>query len=132
MRDANEIIRDHIRDKLAGQYKIDLQAVMNTPEGRRVFSYLLMDCGYRESLPQGNSKDIFNAGRRAVAVALTFACDSISDKGDLTGLNLRQLAEREYFSYQIGLKEEVMLEMDQKQHQAEALKERIEQKGRKK
>lgn len=96
-----------IRERLDLQYQKDLASIMNTPEGRRVFSYLLMDCGYRESLPMGNSRDIFNAGRRAVAVALTFAVDSIGYPKRTTGLELRLLAEKEYFDFQLAIKDEL-------------------------
>lgn len=96
-----------IRERLDEQYQKDLRKVMNTPEGRRVFSYLLMDCGYRDSCPQGNSKDIFNAGRRAVAVALTYAVDSIGYPKRTSGLELRLLAEKEYFDFQLAISDEL-------------------------
>ncbi len=85
-----------IRAELDKQYQKDLNAVLKTEAGRRVFSYLLMDCGLYESLPQGNSKDIFMQGRRAVAVALLYAAQSIGFPKRTSGLELTQMAEREY------------------------------------
>lgn len=96
-----------IRDRLDLQYQKDLKKIMNTPEGRRVFSYILMDCGYRDSCPQGNSKDIFNAGRRAVAVALTYAVDSIGYPERTSGMELRLLAEKEYYELQLAISDEL-------------------------
>lgn len=85
-----------IRVELDERYQKDLNAVLQTEEGRRVFSYLLMDCGLYESFPQGNSKDIFMQGRRAVAVALLHAAQSIWFPQRTSGLLLTQMAEREY------------------------------------
>lgn len=85
-----------IRSELDARYQKDLDAVLKTEEGRRVFSYLLMDCGLYESFPQGNSKDIFMQGRRAVAVALLHAAQSIWFPKRTSGLELTQMAEREY------------------------------------
>ena len=85
-----------IRTELDRQYQKDLNAVLKTEEGRRVFSYILMDCGLYESHPQGNSKDIFMQGRRSVAIALLFAAQSIGIPKRTSGLELTQMAEREY------------------------------------
>lgn len=92
-----------IREALDKQYRKDLNFILQTPQGRRFFSYLLMDCGYRDSLPQGNSKDIFNAGRRAVAVALSFAADSIDWPHRTSGLELRLQAEKEFVDFQLDI-----------------------------
>lgn len=85
-----------IRNELDARYQKDLNTVLKTKEGRRVFSYLLMECGLYESFPQGNSKDIFMQGRRAVAVELLHAAQSIWFPKRTSGLELTQMAEREY------------------------------------
>lgn len=99
--------RSEIRAALDKQYRKDLNKILQTDYGRRFFSYLLMDCGLRESMPQGNSKDIFNAGRRAVAVGLTFAADSIDWPHRTSGAELRLKAEKEYINFQLSIKDEI-------------------------
>lgn len=100
--------KQQVRDELDKLYRKDLAKVLGTPEGRRVFSYLLMDCGYRESCPMGNSKDIFNAGRRHVAVQLTFAADSIDFPKRTTGMELRLLAEKEYTELKLAIYDDLV------------------------
>lgn len=95
--------KEATRKELDKQYRKDLNAILQTEVGRRVFSYLLMDCGVMESLPQGNSKDIFMAGRRAVGIALIFSADSIDWPKRTSGLELRQLAEREYTTFKLNI-----------------------------
>lgn len=99
--------KEDVRAELDKQYRKDLNTVLQTEVGRRVFSYLLMDCGLMESLPQGNSKDIFMAGRRAVAIALSFAVDSIDWPKRTSGLELRQLAEREYTTLKLNIHDDL-------------------------
>ena len=129
MKINRDAMRDKIRGKLDEKYREDLNLVMQTPEGRRLFSYLLMDCGIRESMPQGNSKDIFNAGRRAVAVALTFACDSIDRPIRMSGMNLRHKAEQEYTELQLAYRDEILIEAEQKEKASMALQNRISRGG---
>lgn len=93
--------------ELDKQYRKDLNKVLQTDYGRRLFSYILMDCGIRESMPQGNSKDIFNAGRRAVAIGLTFAADSIDWPHRTSGAELRLKAEKEYIDFQLKVKDDL-------------------------
>ncbi len=105
---ANEdLVRKEIIAHLDQRFLDDLKQLMSTPPGRRVFSYLQMHCGFRESLPMGNSRDMFNAGRRAVAVELLHAVEAIGKEDPLEGLKLRQQAEQEYFMYQWRLRESI-------------------------
>jgi hypothetical protein len=102
-----DLVRKEIVSRLDKRFLDDLKQLMNTPEGRRIFSYMQMHCGFRESLPMGNSRDMFNAGRRAVAVELLHAVEAIGHEDPLEGLKLRQQAEQEYFMYQWRLRESI-------------------------
>jgi len=106
----NKATKEQIREKLDEQYLVDLKAIMNTEHGRRVFSYLIQTCGYKDSQPQGNSKDFFNAGRRSVAVELNSACDALGMYGidRMVGVDLRLKAEREYILYQWNIMQDIL------------------------
>ena len=82
---------------------------MNTDYGRRVISYLIQNCGYKDSIPMGNSKDFFNAGRRSVAIELIASCDALGmyTANRMLGVDLRLQAEREYIVYQIDVLKEI-------------------------
>lgn len=103
MTSSREAIRDLTRQELDKQFKSDLEAVLMQPAGRRLFSYLLMSTGTRESMPTGTYVDHYNSGRRSVGIELMFACDSIDRPTKTTGMELRQLAEREYVDYQLAI-----------------------------
>lgn len=60
-----------------------------------------------DSFPQGNSKDIFNAGRRAVAIELINDVDSIDWPHRTSGFDLRQLADREYREFGLAVNDEI-------------------------
>jgi hypothetical protein len=102
--------KEQIVEKMDEQYLLDLRSVMNTEHGRRVFSYLIQKCGYKDSQPMGNSKDFFNAGRRSIAVELIAACDALGMYGAdrMVGVDLRLKAEREYILYQWNVMQDIM------------------------
>jgi hypothetical protein len=102
--------KEQIVEKMDEQYLLDLLSIMNTDHGRRVFSYLIQRCGYKDSQPMGNSKDFFNAGRRSIAVELIAACDALGMYGSdrMVGVDLRLKAEREYILYQWNAMQDIM------------------------
>jgi len=102
--------KEQIVEKMDEQYLLDLRSIMNTEHGRRVFSYLIQKCGYKDSQPMGNSKDFFNAGRRSIAVELIAACDALGMYGAdrMVGVDLRLKAEREYILYQWNAMQDIM------------------------
>ena len=92
-----------IKEKLLEQYQKDIKKMMESAEGRRVFSFLIMACGYNDANMVGNSRDFFNAGRRSVAIDLIGSMDALG----LTGLDLRQKAEKEYIMLQSAIEVEL-------------------------
>lgn len=104
---SREAIRKATRDELDKQFKKDLREILETPAGRRVFSYLLMSSGANCSMPTGTYVDHYNAGRRSIGIELTFACNSIDYPTKLSGLDIRQEAEREYMLYQLAVAEDI-------------------------
>lgn len=104
---GREKLREQIRAELDKQFKKDLSTVLQTPEGRRLFSYILMSTGTKESMPTGTYVDHFNSGRRSVGIEMMFACDSIDYPSRMSGMDIRQMAEREYMTYQLALAEDI-------------------------
>jgi hypothetical protein len=102
--------KEQIREKMDEQYLLDLRSIMDTDYGRRVFSYLVQNCGYKDSQPLGNSKDFFNAGRRSVAVELISSCDALGMYGldRMIGVDLRLKAEREYIVHQWNVMQDLI------------------------
>lgn len=96
-------MREEIQKKLDTQYLNDLKKIMTTEQGRRVFSYLLQKCGFKDAELKGNSRDFHAAGRRSVAIDLIFSCDALG----LDGVKLRQQAEFEYIVLQMQLADEI-------------------------
>ena len=97
--------KQEIQKKLDEQYLLDIKDVMSIPQGRRVFSYLLQRCGFKDADMKGNSRDFHAAGRRSVAIDLIFSCDALG----IEGVDLRQKAEREYILFQMRIAEEIRL-----------------------
>lgn len=89
--------KQQILTKLAEQYPKDLKDVLQTAEGRRVFSYLLMSCGVDNTNMKGNSHDFFNFGMRSVAI--NYLIGGTNSLG-MEGVLLKQLAEKEYILLQ--------------------------------
>lgn len=96
-----------IRRELDRQYRKDLNKLMKEEWGRRIFSYLQMTCGVNESRLEGDTTDIFNAGRRSVATELQMAVDSIDWPHRTSGAYSRLLAEKEYIDFQLSVKDEL-------------------------
>lgn len=102
-------VKEEVQKRLDKQYLGDLKTVMQTQEGRRMYSYLLEKCGYKTAGIKGNSQDFYLNGRRSVAVDLIFACDAISSGHNfMAGVDLRQQAEREYILLQKSILDDVM------------------------
>lgn len=101
--DELNLVQQEIKAELDKCFKDDLAALMENESFRRVVSYLFMASGLRISQPFGNSKDIFNAGKRAIGIQLTHAIDSIDVPYRMKGLELRQKAEFEYTQYELTL-----------------------------
>lgn len=83
----------------------DVAWLMNQAEFRRFLQWMFMICGLRDALPLGNSKDIYNAGRRSVAVQLSHLVDSIEKPERTTGLKLRLQSEMEYTELELSVAE---------------------------
>lgn len=97
-----------MREELDKIYQKDLAELMQLPAFRRFFCYWMMESGVRESNPQGNSKDMFNAGRRSTGIQLSHNVDSIGTPERTSGMMLRQLAEREYVELEFGIQDRVI------------------------
>lgn len=108
MYNDDDMIKKEIRQELDRQYQKDLAVLMENAAFRRVLCYLFMECGRDDSLPMGNSRDIFNAGRRHVAVQLQHAVDSIGTPNRMSGMMLRHQAEQEYAELEIGIRDHIV------------------------
>lgn len=106
-----------ILNKLAEQYPKDLKAIMQSAEGRRVFSYLLMTCGVDNTNMRGNSHDFFNFGMRSVAI--NYLIGGTNSLG-IEGVELKQKAEKEYIMLQ-----EAFLQDIRKQAEVEFKKQKL-------
>lgn len=82
----------------------DLKAIMNTPEGRRFFSWLLMRCGQDVTSFTRDSRTYFNEGMRNIALILLSCCRALG----LPGIDLMQQAEREYVQFQDLLERQLL------------------------
>lgn len=81
----------------------DLAAILQTPEGRRFFSWLLQKCG-RDTQPFfGNSRDVFGMGTRYVSGMLIEAVKYMG----LPGVDLLHVAEREYIALQEAIAHDI-------------------------
>lgn len=87
-------------EELNAQNEKDIKEVMQTSAGRRVFSYILMNCNYLSASMKGNSRDFFEQGRRSVAIDLIGNVDALG----IEGVMLRQKAELEYIQLQESIK----------------------------
>jgi hypothetical protein len=103
--------RSQIQLKLDAQYLKDMKEILQYPAGRRLISYIIQNCGYKNSTIFGNSKDFFNGGRRSVAIEIVAACDAIGDSTNrMLGVDLRLKAEREFIAFQIGILNDILKE----------------------
>lgn len=96
-------IKEQIKERLIQQNLIDLKRILQTPEGRRFFSWLMMETGRDIVDFKGNSRDIFTAGMRNVAVMLITYCKAIG----IEGFDLMCQAEREYIVLQQKIHDEI-------------------------
>lgn len=102
------IEKKDIQEQLDTQYLLDMRKLMLMEEGRRVFSYLLQKCGFKDADIKGNSRDFHAAGRRSIAIDLIFSCDALG----MEGVDLRLQAEREYILLQMGIAEKIKLQRE--------------------
>lgn len=96
-------IEKKMNAELARQFQSDLREIMDTKQGRRVFSYLLM----RGGVLQADSSPMAT-GRRSLALELVQACDSISKPELTTGLQIRNMSELEYNQLQFRLRDKII------------------------
>lgn len=96
-------LRKKLAEELARQFQSDLQNILTTKQGRRVFSYILM----RGGVLQADSSPIAT-GRRSLALELIQACDSISKPEPITGLQTRNLCEVEYNTLQFRIRDKIL------------------------
>jgi hypothetical protein len=96
-------LKSEIFDDLTKRYNQDLSEMMQVPTFRRIISYIFMSSGMYNAIPHGNSKDIFEMGKRAFGIQMKIAIDSIENPHQMAGMELRQLAEREYTELQFGI-----------------------------
>jgi hypothetical protein len=107
MREIDEIEKKlqikKISDKLQKQFLKDLNEIMLTPLGRRVFSYLIEFCGQNQTSFTGNSDTYRREGQRNVALMLITACKF----NGLACLELLHIADTEYTELQMAIGEEI-------------------------
>lgn len=96
-------MKELIKEQLDKKNLEDLKTVLSTKEGRRFFSWLLLECGRDVQDFKGNGRDIFLAGMRNVAMILVAVCKAL----DLAGVDLMHLAEREYIILQKQIAEDI-------------------------
>jgi hypothetical protein len=96
-------MRDKIKKRLDEINLVDLSHILQTPEGRRFFNWILEACGRDTQDFKGNSRDVFLAGMRNVAVMLVAAGKALG----LQGLDLMHQAEKEYIILQMDIAEEI-------------------------
>jgi len=96
-------MRDKIKQQLDEINLKDLSIILQTPEGRRFFSWLLESCGRDTQDFKGNSRDVFLAGMRNVAIMLITAAKALG----LSGLDRIHKAEKEYVALQMEIAEEI-------------------------
>jgi len=99
---------DGLRKEIAAELDIqnlhDLQALMDSPTGRRFFQWLIMKCGQNNTSFTGNSQTYFNEGMRNVALML----ESCMKAMDLPGVDLLHKAEREYIALQDDIRRQLL------------------------
>jgi hypothetical protein len=81
----------------------DLKVVMQLPEGRRLFSWIIAMSGFNNVFIGGNSKDFAALGRRSLGADLITAVNALG----IEGMELRHKAEKEYLLYQMAVEEEL-------------------------
>lgn len=96
-------MKQEIKEELDRQNLVDLRAVLSSLDGRRLFSWILQECGRDNQDFKGNSRDVFLAGMRNVAMLLVTTCKALG----LEGLDLMHLAEKEYVILQLDIAEEI-------------------------
>lgn len=98
---TDEQLKLLIRDELDKKNLQDLNAVMSTVEGRRFFSWVIMNCGQDSTSFTRDSRTYFNEGMRNVALMLESCVKALG----LTGVDMMHKAEREYVVYQEEIKQ---------------------------
>lgn len=104
-------IKDIIKERLNKQNLQDMKAILQTPEGRRFFSWLLENCGLSQQLFYGNSRDIYFSGIRSVALMLIACCNELGTEG----VKLKQQAEMDYLKLQMSIRDDIQRKMKENQ-----------------
>lgn len=101
--DISQVLNTEI-DK---QNLLDLKAVMDTPEGRRFFQWLVMRCGQNDTSFTRDSRTYFNEGMRNVALLLEGSMKAMG----IDGVDLMHKAEREYIVFLSDKREQIKAEL---------------------
>jgi len=99
---------DEIKKQIGIQLDIqnlkDINVVMNTVEGRRFFSWLVMQCGQNSTSFTRDSRTYFNEGMRNVALLLESCAKALG----LGGVDLMHKAEKEYMLLGEEIKQQIL------------------------
>lgn len=107
---TDEQIKQLITVELDKQNLKDIKEVMETPQGRRFFCWLIMQCGQNATSFTRDSRTYFNEGMRNVALILQGSMKALG----LEGVDQMHTAEREYIVYQDKLKQEIRTKQGQR------------------
>lgn len=105
-----ENIKDLIKDKLNKQNLQDMKTILQTPQGRRFISWMFENCGLNQQPFHGNSRDIYFAGIRSVALMLVVCCNELG----MDGVSLKQQAEIEYLKLQMSIRDDIQRKIKEK------------------
>ena len=105
-----------ITAELEKQVLNDLCLVMDKPEGRRLFSWLIMQCGQNNTsfTRDSQTQTYFNEGMRNVALILEAHMRLIG----LSGVDAMYKAEREYIELLEGIKRKIKEQQGGKKNNA--------------
>jgi len=97
-------LKKKIAIELQQQNLHDLKAVMELPQGRRFFQWLVMRCGQDNISFSPDGQTEFKEGMRNVALLLKGCMKELG----LDGVDLVHKAEREYLLFQLKLRETIL------------------------
>ncbi len=89
---TDDQMRQLVAQELDRKVLDDLQLIMSTPEGRRFFCWIIMQCGQNRTSFTRDSRTYFNEGMRNVALMLEAKMRNIG----LQGVDAMHQADREY------------------------------------
>jgi protein-disulfide isomerase-like protein with CxxC motif len=97
--DSGERLRAFLAAQLETKDKDALKFMLGCELGRWFFVRLLARTGYQAKIFTGNATTFYNEGRRALGVELY---ESVVHALGLEGVEMRQLAEREFIEMQLA------------------------------